>query len=451
MSAALAVVLAAGQGTRMKSRTPKVLHRVAGKAMVDHVLAAARAAGADRCIVIVGHEIERLREHFAGSDVELVEQRPQLGTGHAVQQVLPQLEAHRGEVLVLNGDAPLVDARSLGELLERHHAARAQVTFLTALVDDAERLGRITSDGGRVRVVEWADATAEERAIREVNTGIYCFDSAWLSRELPLLQASPAKGEYYLTDLIERAPQVERMLAEGGFALCIGVDTREKLAQAEREMQRRLRERWMAEGVTFLSPETVLLDVDCSLGQDTIVYPNTIMQRCTIGMGCIIGPGSRLEDTRIGNDCSIRESVVESAVVEDEVQIGPFCHLRPGSYIERGAKLGNYAEIKSSRIGRETQIHHFSYTGDAQVGQRVNIGAGTITCNYSSETGVKSATIIGDDASTGSDTLLVAPVTLGAGAMTGSGAVVTHDVPPDTLVVGVPAREVRKVRKAARS
>jgi bifunctional UDP-N-acetylglucosamine pyrophosphorylase / glucosamine-1-phosphate N-acetyltransferase len=443
----LAVILAAGQGTRMKSATPKVLLRVAGRAMVDHVAEAARSAGATRLVVIIGHEADQLKAHFKGTAAELVEQAPQLGSGHALQQAQAQIEAAGGgDVLVLNGDAPLLQAETLRALLADHRDARMQVSFLAASVHDPRRLGRVARDGGRVRIVEWADATDEQRRIDEVNAGIYCFDAMWLANQLPHLTLNPKKGEYYLTELVERAERV-RVVHAASLASCVGVDTRQALSEAELVMQRRLRSHWMDEGVTFLDPDSAFLDMSSQLARDAVVYPNTIIQRSEIGEGSIVGPGSRLEDSRVGARCAIRESVLESAVVEDGVEIGPFSHLRPGAYIEAGAKLGNYVEVKASRVGKGTQIHHFSYTGDAQLGQRVNIGAGTITCNYSSETGVKSRTVIEDDASTGSDTLLVAPVTMGAGSMTGSGAVVTQDVPPNTLVVGVPAREVRKVRK----
>lgn len=431
----------------MKSAMPKVLHRVAGRAMVDHVVEAARAAGANHLVVVVGHEAEQVRSHFAGAEVDLVEQTPQLGSGHALQQVLPRIQAvGGGDVLVLNGDAPLLEADPLRALVADHRDARMQISFLAASVEDPRRLGRVVREGdGRVCIVEWADATDEQRRINEVNAGIYCFDALWLAKQLPSLTLS-RKGEYYLTELVGRAQRV-RVMHAASLASCVGVDTRQALAEAELIMQSRLRAHWMDEGVTFLDSASAFLDMSSQLARDVVVYPNTIIHRSNVGEGSVIGPGSRVEDSRIGAHCAIRESVLESAVVEDGVEIGPFSHLRPGSHIEAGAKLGNYVEVKNSRVGRNTQIHHFSYTGDAQVGQRVNIGAGTITCNYSSETGAKSRTVIGDDASTGSDTLLVAPVTLGAGAMTGSGAVVTRDVPPNTLVVGVPAREVRKVRK----
>jgi len=443
----LAVILAAGQGTRMKSALPKVLHRVAGKAMVDYVIDAAQSAGATRIVVVAGHHIEQVRAHFAGRGVELVEQTPRLGSGHALQQALPQLGQTGGDVLVLNGDAPLVAPDSLQILATEHRDARMQVSFLAAAVDDPRRLGRVIRQEGRVRIVEWADATEAERRVNEVNAGIYCFDAVWLLKELPTLTLSK-KGEYYLTELVERAERV-RVVQAGSLASCVGVDTRQALAEAERIMQDRLRAHWMDEGVTFIDPGSVFLDAASRIGRDAILYPNTIIHASEIGEGSIVGPGSRVHDSRIGAGCTVRESVLESAVVEDGVEIGPFSHLRPGACVESGAKLGNYVEIKNARIGKDTQIHHFSYTGDADIGQRVNIGAGTITCNYNSETGDKSRTVIGDDASTGSDTLLVAPVTLGAGAMTGSGAVVTRNVAPDMLVVGMPAREIRKVRKGA--
>ncbi|HEU0166842.1 MAG TPA: bifunctional UDP-N-acetylglucosamine diphosphorylase/glucosamine-1-phosphate N-acetyltransferase GlmU [Chloroflexota bacterium] len=447
MAAFQAVILAAGQGTRMKSSLPKVLHQVAGKAMVDHVVDAARAAGAANVVVVVGHEIDRLREHFAGTEVELVQQEPRLGTGHAVQQAIPRIEAGHGAVVVLYGDAPLLQAATLRELVGRHAASDTQLSLLTATVPDAQRLGRIVrGKGGQIAIREWADASDDERACSEVNPGVYCFDRAWLLAELPRLTLS-AKGEYYLTELVQRARRLQAVHTDAITShVDIGVDTRQALAEAEQAMQRRLRAHWMDEGVTMLDASTVYLDSESCIGRDTVLEANTHIRRSEIGPGCVIGPGSRIERSRIGARCTIRESVLEEATLEDDVEVGPFSHLRYDTYVERGAKLGNYVEVKNARIGRDTQIHHFSYTGDAQVGQRVNIGAGTITCNYNSETGAKSETAIEDEVSTGSHTLLVAPVRLGRGAMTGSGSVVTHDVSAGQLAVGAPARPRRALR-----
>ncbi|MHB8618902.1 MAG: bifunctional UDP-N-acetylglucosamine diphosphorylase/glucosamine-1-phosphate N-acetyltransferase GlmU [Chloroflexota bacterium] len=450
MSDLLAVILAAGQGTRMKSKLPKVLHRLAGQPMVDHVVAVARAAGATRVVVVVGHQAEKLRAHFANDGVELVEQVPQLGTGHALQRVLPLLAESllSPTVLVLNGDAPLIEAETLLALVERHRLAEAEVSFLTAVVNEPRRLGRVVrTAGGSTCIVEWADATDEQRAIREVNAGVYCFQGDWLRTELPRLTLSP-KGEYYLTELIGRSARIVT-LESASLASCVGVDTRAKLADAEQILQDRLRQHWMSEGVTLIDPGSVFFDAASRLSADTIVYPHTIIEASDVGEGCLLGPGTRLSAARLGRDCVVRESVIESSILEEDVQIGPFSHLRPGSHVERGARLGNYVEVKNSRIGRDTQIHHFSYTGDADLGRRVNIGAGTVTCNYDSETRRKSRTIVGDGASLGSDTMLVAPVVIGANAVTGSGAVVTRNVPAGAVAVGVPARVVRQVSRPA--
>ncbi|MBV9120424.1 MAG: bifunctional N-acetylglucosamine-1-phosphate uridyltransferase/glucosamine-1-phosphate acetyltransferase, partial [Chloroflexi bacterium] len=331
---AQAVILAAGQGTRMKSQLPKVLHRVAGKAMVDHVVDAVRGAGVERITVVVGYELEQLRRHFAeANDLVLVQQTPQLGTGHAVQQAAERIAGGPPAVVVVYGDAPLLEAQTVAALLDRHRQANAQLTLLTATVPEPGRLGRILIENRRPVIREFAEASEEERAITEVNPGVYCFDREWLLQELPRLSRSPG-GEYYLTELAGRADRLQAVHSDDiRSAVEIGVDTRQALADAERGMQERLRLYWMESGVTFIDPGSVFLDTTSRFGADCTVYPNSIIELSTIGANCVIGPSTRLHDSLVGDGCVIRESVLESAVVENGVEIGPFSHLRPGSHV----------------------------------------------------------------------------------------------------------------------
>ena len=341
--------------------------------------------------------------------------------------------------------------KPFAEMMRLHLADEACVTVLTATVDEAGDLGRVVRDGdGRVAaVVEYADADSHIRGISEVNAGVYCFRASWLWENLAALPAA-ANGEFYLTDLVSRA-------ADQGLKVAsieprereevLGVNTRVHLAQAEAAMRRRIRERWMLAGVTMPDPSTVYIGCDAQIGRDTVLHPNTHVSGSTaIGQGCEIGPNSTVESCRIGDDCTVVSSVLQGSTLERGVHVGPFSHVRRGCHLDAGVYVGSHAELKASRLGRGTRLHHFGYIGDAEVGAEVNIGAGTVTCNYDGKS--KHRTVIGDGASIGSDTMLVAPVTIGAGAVTGAGAVVTKDVAPGALAKGVPARqEARKRRR----
>ncbi|HEY58389.1 MAG TPA: UDP-N-acetylglucosamine diphosphorylase/glucosamine-1-phosphate N-acetyltransferase [Anaerolineae bacterium] len=446
--AVMAVVLAAGKGTRMKSNLPKVLHPLLGKPMLVYAVAAAQEATGVPPVVVVGHQAGRVQQTFAETGVRFVVQDPPLGTGHAVQQAQQAAQDARW-VLVTNGDMPLIRGETLRRLVEAQRAHPGPITLLTVIAEDPRGFGRVVRDEqGFVRaIVEEADATPEQKAIRELNVGAYCFDAAWLWEHLPRLPLSP-KGEYYLTDLIGLAvaegQSVQALTLEDPTE-AIGVNTRVHLAEAMRVLQRRIHEHWMLAGVTLVDPERTYIESTVTLGQDTVVWPDTYLLGDThIGEGCEIGPNTYIRDTRVGHRCKIFASVLKQAVVEDEVDIGPYGHLRKGAHLARGVHMGNFGEVKNAYLGPGTKMGHFSYIGDATIGAEVNIGAGTITCNYD---GVrKHHTTIEDGVFIGSDTMLVAPVHLGKGARTGAGAVVTKDLPPFTLAVGMPARVIRRLQ-----
>ena len=436
------VILAAGQGTRMKSKTPKVLHPLAGQPMVQYVVEAASQLSSERPVLVVGHGAEQVRQAL-GDRVTYVEQKEQLGTGHALLQARSLLEGRNDVVLVLCGDMPLLSAATLKHLVELHRQGEGPITLLTVSADDPMGFGRILRDeaGQVVGIVEEAVATEEQKKIRELNCGTYCFDDRWLWPHLSQLPLSP-KGEYYLTDLVAMAVEeghTVRALAVEDATEVLGINNRLHLAQAEAILRRRINERWMLEGVTIVDPPSTFIDAQVQIGQDTVIYPHTHLQGETrIGCDCRIGPNTIVRDSTIGDRCAIQASVVEGALLEDDVDVGPFSHLRRGAHLARGVHVGNFGEVKNSYLGPGTKMGHFSYLGDATVGANVNIGAGTITCNYDGRR--KHRTVIEDGAFIGSDTMLVAPVRIGARAKIGAGAVVTHDIPPDSLAYGVPAR-----------
>jgi bifunctional UDP-N-acetylglucosamine pyrophosphorylase/glucosamine-1-phosphate N-acetyltransferase len=437
------VVLAAGEGTRMKSDLPKVLHSVAGRPMLQYVLETARALDPGVLTLVIGEGADLVRRTI-GEGASYVVQEQRLGTGHALQQAEESVAGQGETVLVLYGDTPLVRPETLRQMVEHHAAEGAVVTLLTFRPRDPEGYGRIVREAGTGRVlavVEQDEATPQQRELGEVNSGILCFDDVWLWPHLARAERRPG-GEVYLTDLVAMACDEGRSVAalEVPEPLeVIGVDHRAKLAQAEAEIRRRINEALMLGGVTLIDPRTTYIEAGIEIGTDTVVWPNTLLQGKTrIGQRCTIGPGSVIRDSNIGDDCRVELSVVEQAVMEAGSNVGPFGHLRKGARLGPGAHMGNFGELKNAHLGAGAKMGHFSYLGDAEVGAEANIGAGTITCNYDGQR--KHRTVIGKGAFVGSDTMLVAPVEIGDGARTGAGAVVTHDVPPGSLAYGVPAR-----------
>lgn len=433
-----AVVLAAGKGTRMKSQLPKVLHPVGGKPMVQHVLKAARTCGATRLLVVVGYGAQQVQEALAG-EAEFVLQEEQLGTGHAMMQVQKQLADFTGTVMVLCGDTPLLTGELLADLFNAHCQARAAATILTARLDDPAGYGRVirAADGAVERIVEEKDATPDQLVVREVNTGIYCFEREPLFRALSRLDRNNRQGEYYLTDVIhilrgegakvwaQTAPHPEETL---------GVNSRAQLAAAEKVLRQRKLAQVMDSGVTVMDPASTFIDADVTIGADTVIYPFTWLEgRTKIGRACRIGPSTRLTDVTMGNEVVIHFSYAHGCEIQDGATIGPYVHLRPQTRLAEHVKVGNFVEVKNSTVGRGSKIPHLSYIGDTDMGAGVNIGSGTITVNYDGRH--KHRTVIEDGAFIGCNTNLVAPVKVGQGAYIAAGSTITQDVPAQALGV----------------
>jgi bifunctional UDP-N-acetylglucosamine pyrophosphorylase/glucosamine-1-phosphate N-acetyltransferase len=440
-----AILLAAGHGTRMKSTLPKMLHLLAGKPLVMHALAAVQSVSAQRPVVVVGHGEDAVRQ-TVGNAADFAVQEQQLGTAHAVLAAEELVRGQAEAVLVTYADMPLLKPETIARLVAAQQDSDAVMTMLTVELPDPHGFGRVVraEDGRVLAIVEEAVATPEQRAIRELNASVYCFRTDWFWPALHRIQVSP-KGEYYLTDVVEIAVRdglKVQALRTDDPTEAVGINNRVHLAEAEAILRRRINERWMLAGVTLIDPSTTYIGAEVQIGMDTVIHPNTHLHGQTvIGNNCQIGPNTILEDVSVGNDCRLLASVAESAIIEDGVSMGPFCHLRKGAHLGRGVHMGNFGEVKDSYLAPGVKMGHFSYIGNATIGENVNIGAGTITCNYDGEH--KHPTTIGANVFIGSDTMLVAPVTLGDGARTGAGAVVTHDVPPGEVVVGVPARLLR--------
>ncbi|HMK08789.1 MAG TPA: bifunctional UDP-N-acetylglucosamine diphosphorylase/glucosamine-1-phosphate N-acetyltransferase GlmU [Anaerolineales bacterium] len=445
-----AVILAAGLGTRMVSATPKALHRLGGQPLLTWVERACREAVGRPPVVVVGPEAGAEAAQVVPPDVRFVVQETRRGTGHALQQAAAVLRGHADLVLVATADMPLIRGESLRRLVERQTTHAGPVTMMTIRAVEARGFGRVErGPDGEVRaVVEEAMADAAQLAIGEFNASLYCFRARWLWDELPRLRESP-QGEMYLTDLVARAA------AAGGVAVepvadpdeVIGINTREHLALAERALRRRVNRGWMLAGVSLVDPETTYIESSVQLAPDVEVLPNTHLRGATVvGRGSRLGPNTVVTDSIIGEACRVEASVIEGARLEDEVRIGPFAHLRSGARLGRGVHMGNFGEVKNSVLGAGVKMGHFSYVGDAEIGAETNIGAGTITCNFSRD-GKKNRTRVGKGVFLGSDSLLVAPVEIGDAAATGAGSVVTRDVPAGRLAVGMPARVVRHLEE----
>jgi bifunctional UDP-N-acetylglucosamine pyrophosphorylase / glucosamine-1-phosphate N-acetyltransferase len=435
------LILAAGEGKRMRSALAKPLHRVCGKTLIAHVLDGTRALQPQRIAVVLGVGREAMLEALAGETVEFAFQEQQLGTGHAVRAAAELFADSDGDLLVTCADIPLVQPETLQALLAEHHARGAVATVLTALYDDPMGYGRIVRDerGLVTAIVEHRDASDDIRAIHEINSGIYVFQARPLFAALARLKPDNAQGEYYLTDVIadfvSRGEPVAALPAADPTEV-MGINDRVQLAAAEQLGRRRVCEALMRAGVTLIDPGATYVEAGVTIGRDTIIWPGAVVTGATtIGEGCTLGPNVQIADSQIGDACEIKQSsVLTSCAVGDEAQVGPFAHIRPGSVMGAGSHLGSHTELVRSRLGAGVKCMHFSYLGDATVGAGSNIGAGTITCNYDGET--KHPTVIGEQCFIGSDAILVAPVTLGDGAYVAAGSVITKDVPSDALGIG---------------
>ena len=438
MSDLLAVILAAGKGTRMKSTLPKVLHHIGGKSMVQQVMNAADMAGAKRKVVVVGFGAESV-ETALGSQAEYVVQQEQLGTGHAVMQASGKLQDFEGTVMVLCGDTPLLQGETLAKLFAEHQTAKASATVLTACMPDPAGYGRVIRDesGQVLKIVEQKDANPQELMVNEVNTGIYCFERGALFDALNRINCNNMQGEYYLTDVIGiLAKEQSKVWAVqvDDHQETLGINSRMQLAEAEKILRRRKLANLMDNGVTIMDIDSTFIDEEVCIGPDTVIYPFTWIEGATtIGTGCEIGPSSRIQNSSIGDNATLHFIYAHDCQIGNHVTVGPYVHLRPNTVLSDGVKIGNFVEVKNSQIGMGSKIPHLSYIGDTDMGEKVNIGSGTITVNYDGKK--KHRTILEDGVFIGCNSNLVAPVTVGKGAYVAAGSTITKDVPSEALGV----------------
>ena len=431
------LILAAGKGTRMKSKIPKVLHKVCGKPMLQYVIEAAKKIGSTREVVVIGSGAELVQKAVKG--VEFVLQEEQLGTGHAVLAAKKNFENSNGTLLILCGDTPLLTSELLGNFTAAHEKSNCAATILTAKMPDATGYGRIiyAADGSLQKIVEDKDATDEEKQISEVNAGVYCFDVKKLFGSLEKINNENAQGEYYLPDVLPILKDAGEKIGAFRAEYCIetiGINNRSQLAAADKALRMRKEQALMEAGVTIIDPNTTFIDGDVEIGQDTIIYPNTYIEGNTIiGEDCAIGPNVRFTNMKVGNKVTVQFSYCHEAEILDGVTMGPYVHIRPGTTIGENVKIGNFVEVKNSNVGEGSKLPHLQYIGDTDMGSGVNVGCGTVTCNYDGKK--KYRTTIEDNAFIGCNTNLVAPVKVGEGAYVGAGSTITKDVPKDNLAV----------------
>ena len=448
-----AVILAAGQGTRMKSAHPKVLHQILGRPMISYIIDTLKSIGVTDILVVVGYQSEKVIAALAGEGVRFVVQEPQLGTGHAVQVAMEAVPPDADTIFVLCGDVPLIAKDSIAALYQLHRHAGAAVTVQTVELPDGAHYGRVVRDEeGRVwDILQAKDARdrPEILAIREINTGAYCFEAAFLRKALEELEISPVTGEIYLTDVIHIARHHGRSaeaLIDPDWPNLLGINSRKELAEATRTLKMRLNEAHMAAGVSLVDPESTYIGPQVAIGRDTVIYPNVFLEgRTLIGENCLIEPNVKISDATLADNVHVKMgSVITESILAQGVQVGPYSHLRPLSDLREGARVGNFVEVKKSILYPGVKANHLTYLGDAEVGAGTNVGAGTITCNYDGVN--KHKTIIEEKAFIGSNTALVAPVTIGAGAYVGAGSTITKDVPPGKLGL-TRARQIIRERR----
>ena len=432
------VIMAGGQGKRMKSNLPKVLHKIAGKPMLTYVVKIINKLNLKKKIMITGYKGEKIRE-LIGNEIEYAEQTEQLGTAHAVLQSKQLLDNFNGNVLILSGDVPFLKLETLKKFLKLHQDNDLSCSLLTALIDNPQGYGRVIRDSNKniTRIVEQADLNENEKEINEINAGIYCFEKKLLFQALEKITPNNKQNEYYLPDvlkyILDKGLKIGNVILEDHGEI-LGINTRIDLAEASKKVYQDKLKQLMVQGVTIIDPKSTFIDDEVEIQQDTIIYPFTIIEKSsTIGQDCVVGPYSHIINSKIGNCVKISSSVIEHSEVKDSVQIGPYSHLRPGTKIEEKAKIGNFVEVKNSIVGEGSKASHLTYLGDAELGKKVNIGAGTITCNYDGEK--KNKTIIGDGVFIGSNNALVAPVKLGKESYTGAGSTITQDIPEKCLAI----------------